>query len=306
MNKPAQPIMWFLNDDHLLANKQSLAGYNYLPSLLIDRTHLLPFQIMRDDTGGGASPIPLNITSVKLYKRGAPVTKYVELILYLTFKRYTTITDGGIHKVNVYDGTSTIPAITQGIHYMVATDDQGHTWTSSEFVSSFPRFKLIFEYSNPKSIEYMVQPVTYKIQVESKTFSSGEVAELIEKYPDEDNNETVSFHKQDVIRSCSFLADEYTYEALKFMQMFKTIYLTEETGYRSQIEVYSIEATPIAESNHYGVVFKYSVPAEQVINVTETPFLLGDTQKGTSYVTPEGGVYVGRKYIMVGGKKVYL
>jgi hypothetical protein len=306
MNNPAQPIMFFLNDDYLLANKQSLSGYNYIPSLIIDRDHLLPFQIIRTDTSGGGSPVPLNFTSVKLYERNAPVTKYTELLSYLSFKRYNTITDGGINKVNVYDGTSIIPPIPQGIYYLVITDDRSpvNTWTSSQFISSFPRYKLLFEYSHPKSINYLVQPVTYKIQVVSKTVNSGEVNELIEKYPDIDGNETIAYYKQDVIHSCTFFADKYMFDAISFMKMFKTIYLTTETGYRSIIQIYSIEATPIAESNHFGVVLRYTIPEEQLININETPFLLSDIQKGTSYVSDDELLRSDGKIVATHGKRI--
>lgn len=306
MTDVLQPIRWYLNADYLLAHKQALSGYYYWPTLIIDRDHLLPFQIIRVDTGGGAAPVPLNFTSVKLYKRGAAVTKYTELISYLTFKRYNTVTDGGRHKCNVYDGTSTIPAIPQGYHYLVITDDQkpANTWTSSEFVSSFPRYKLVFEYSNPKSINYLYQPITYKIQVESKTFVDGEISEYLEKYSDENGNESTAFHKQDIIHSCSFLADQYTYEALQFMRIFKTIYLTTETGYRSEIEVYSIDTTPVESSNHIGVILKYTIPENQMINIRETPYLYSDTQKGLSYVTDDELLRSNGVIIATHGKRI--
>ena len=314
----AQPIRFYLNSDYLLVHKQQHNRYRYYPTLVIDRTHLLPFQILRKDIGADTQALynqKINIQSIKLYDLKG---KYTELVTYLTFKRYverytnrgdgrTSRSAGYFVHASVYGGGDTIPAIAQGDHFLVITDDRNpvNTWTSSRFRVCFPSSLVTFEYTNPRSIDYLVHPTTYKIPIETVTFDSSEFTEFIEKEADNIGNEITSFHKIDKLYSCIIpVCDQYVLDALKFMSMHEIIYITDETGLRNEIKIHTIDSQAIARSNHSQVIIKYWIPENQLISTARNSFTLQDYQKGASYI-PEDKLLRSRgKIVTTRGKRI--
>jgi len=313
-----QPIRFYLNSDYLLAHKQQHNRYRYYPTLVIDRTHLLPFQVTRQTTGiqsQGTLYDRINIASVKLYDLD---NNYTELISYLTFKRYvdskyiggdgrTAGTTGYFTHANVYEGNNTIPAIAQGDHYLVITDDKtpANVWTSSRFRVCFPSSLVTFEYTNSRSINNVVHPTTYKIPIETVTFDSGEFSEITKKYADDIENETTNFHKIDKLYSCSLnTCDQYTLDALMFMTMNETIYVTDETGLRSEIKIHSVDSQPIAQSNHSQVTIKFWKPENQLISTSRNSHMLIDYQKGINYIPEETLLRTRDKIVTTRGKRI--
>jgi len=277
MNEILQPLRVHDSLNYLLAKRHEALKYNVVVPLVADRNKLLPFCIVQTPQLAWASQLTVTICEAINYNTG----KVHNIMPYMTFFHGLDDMTNPNHQYILYSGNSSLSPLPQGIYYLRIVQNT-KTWYIGPFKVGFFTNTTTFEWytSNPFGHAWMKTPLSiyYKAVYNSFTYDSGEVLEYSEVQKNRDNYEIPTYQRSDKLRNVVIFGDSDALDCMRYVAMISrevlgTVYLTDEVGKRSIVEITDVEPTGIGNGNYLQISVKYRVKANSIISVNKTPVL---------------------------------
>lgn len=286
MNEILQPLRCYDALAKLLVKRHEAIGYKNIVPLIASRTTLLPFLLTCVKTDATENLIT-TCTAVN-YKTSVAI----DIKSYMAFKFGLDDLTNPTKQYISYDGTSTIPALPQGIYYLhlASTDDE---WFAGLFKVGFYTKVCTIEFTNSKSFGNLwtvaeSTQIYYKATYEAYTFDQGEYSEYSEANKNDDNVDKYTYRRIDKLRVIALLGDSDALDTLQTAKICDTIYLTDEIGNRSLIEIMDVSTTEVGQSNYLTIILKYRIKENSIISVNETQVVYFFDQTGSSHSIATG------------------
>ena len=272
MNEIIQPLRFYTAEAYRVLNRHAILNYfNFVP-LIVDRKYLLPFQVDCAKTNINLSGIEVinELTTASLinYRTGA----IVNLLSYLNFEfRVDDLTAPTWQYIRYYKD-SALSNQPYGVYYIHLASEDGE-WYSELFKMGSYANTITLEYNNSASFAGMQTSDSsfMKAIYEGRTFDAGEYSKHTEGYKDKDNFDIYSYRRFDKLRTLWIRGDSNVADLIEFVQLCSEVYLTDEVGKRSEIEI--MEATPetVSRGNYLDIFVKYRIKGNSIISVNSTP-----------------------------------
>jgi hypothetical protein len=284
MNEIIQPLRAYSSLDYMLHKRNETLKLNNIVPLIASNVNLLPFIVSNIRTYPKETQNIVTTCEVVNIQTGA----IHDVVSNLTFKFGYDNQNTPTREYIFYQGTSLISRLPQGNYYIHLKNAQSATVDNEWFLGPFKigpfTPSCTFEFYNEKSIGHLwmpSKPSYYKAIYEAWSFDQSEFNEYSEVYPNDDNYDIPTYKRFDKLRAVQVLGDSNTLDVLKIMQMCKTnlnysynnIYLTDEAGKRSLVEIMDIQPEPQGRTNYMSITVKYRVLADSIISVVETPVI---------------------------------
>jgi hypothetical protein len=267
MNEVIQPLRFHTSEAYKMINRHTLLNYfNFVP-LIVDRSLLTPFQVDCDYVASTPEYDPLTTAELINFRTG----EVTNLLPYLTFVHYVDSLSNSTRLYIQFWGASTLPAIKYGVYYLHLANTTEEWWSDQFKTGHYNTVKI--EYSN--TVSFAGIPVSDRAfmsaMYEGRSFDSGEYLEHSEANKDKDNFDIFTYRRSDKLRNLILRGDSNVIDVCKLAQMCTTVYITDETGKRSLVEITEISPEPVSHSNYVNVILKYRVKANSIISVNLTP-----------------------------------
>jgi hypothetical protein len=303
-----QPLRFYNAAEYQLRHKHTLSRYTLYPMMYVSNTHLLPFVVERikSNTSIAEYYAQINFTEVKVINIKSLKEYNILSNLTFYFGNYSDPTlKEQVRDCALYPGTSTITALPQGMYYIYLKDDANNEFYSEVFRIWHPEYKVKFEYYNTKSIgkTWFYNNIPYTMQFETIVYSTSVFEEFISEVSDKWNHAKVLRRRTDEIMACDIQCDSGTQRAVEFMMFCDTVYITDELGKRSKIDITEVIHNDYTPAGHISLTIKYRIPENMVTSdINSITYLRG--VEGTDPIVETGNIKLGGKNIKLGGKKI--
>ena len=266
MNEVIQPLRFYDNADYRLVNRHSLLNYfNFVP-LIVDRKYLVPFQV--DCVKTSLTENPLTTADLINYRTGATVNLLNHLVF--TFKVDNILAPQRLYIQ--YLSNSTLSNLPYGVYYIHLVNAEGEWWSELFKIGSYTN-TVTLEYTNATSFSGVLNPqkTLMKAMYEGRTFDAGEYSKHSEGYKDKDNFDKYTYKRFDKLRTLWIRGDSNVADLIELIQLCDTVYLTDETGKRSEIEIMETAPETVSRGNYMDILAKYRIKDNSIISVNTTP-----------------------------------
>lgn len=296
MNDIIQPLRFYTATSYQLNNRHVLLNFNNIVPLIVDKTHLLPFCLYNAKTDTSEHAITI-CSAIRLDGLTYNILANMDFEFY--WDNLITPTKQYIF----YPGTSTIPALRHGIYYLHLSDGTNHWYSDLFKVGVYSTCTL--EFKHTYSFGNLVMPTGkyYKASYRCYTFDPAEFLEYSDVNKNDDNFDIPAYQRIDKLRTCLLLGDSNAFDAIKLIQLMDTIYITDEIGKRSLIEISEVSQSTKG-GNYMNISLKYRIKDDSIITVNKTLSSLKNTQEGTAFVTPGEEITFNGDPIEFGGEHI--
>lgn len=305
----AQPLKVFSDSGKDLRTKQNLRNWINYPSLYIPPTSLIPFVVQREksveDIGEWFDMV--KITSV--IADNVITGKQTNLTSYLTFDYGVRSLSDTAYEFALFRANDAIPSGTlkQGKYQLIITDEDANVFYTEVFRIWKPDITIKFEFRNSFSFNdmwFFGEDFYFEMEFEGATYSKQEYLEFLNTISDI-NNHIGAKTKQvkDEILMATFRSDKNITEAIELMDMCDEIYITDELGNRNKIEILDISTDEVTKGGHSVLSVEFRI-IENMKTRTENSISYIGSSKGGDAVSKQTGIFLGAKFIMIGGKKI--
>lgn len=308
MNEILQPLRSYSSLAEMLVKRHEYLNYKTIVPLIASRTTLIPFTLVCSKTDTHEHLIT-TCTAVN-YKTGVAIN----ILANMSFTFGLDNVANPLKQYIVYTGNSIIYALPQGVYYLhlISEDDE---WFVGLFKVGFYTKVCTFEFRNSTSFGDMwmipkqfgiTTTHYYKAVYEAYTFDQGEFNEYSEANKNDDNFDIFTYQRADKLRAVAILGDSDALDALKIIKMCDTIYLTDERGIRSEVELMEITGDGFGQSNYLTIIVKYRIIGNSIISVNETPVENTFMQTGINEVVESDNLTLGGHPLHLGGTPITL
>jgi hypothetical protein len=308
MHETYQPLRIYTSDEYKLRKKQDRRGFNNLPKLIVDRTHLTPFIVKRIKTNTSEAEYRtlLTFSSIKIINVYTLAEKDItENLSFMYGVRSASELEDQVYDYALYPGTSTISALNQGVYYLYFIDSASNVFYSEDFRIWFPKYSVKFEYTNSTDINdlWFYNDQYYAMQFQSITYSTADFETFKSVLNNYYNHEVIARMAKDEIFAVEIFADVTILGAVHAMQFCDTIYLTDDCGKRNRIEITEIIPNESTQGGHVNLTIRYRLADNTMTSANKNISFIGESI-GTAPKVETSGVWRGRAKIYRGNKKV--
>ena len=285
-----QPLRFYTDVDFLAFTRRPYSDVIDRPQIICDKTLLMPFILTRTASATEISSILL----VNKDGTSTDITTYFNSLIDIQ-------TDSTFDYIRYYGNVAFSSSLSYGVYRLVIADGT-NTWYSEYFKIKELSSAIEFEYWNTKDIGNIVYQEDFKFRFSINGFikDSGKYQNYVDEIENRNKDIFKTFQRKDKLWQVEFFANSYLYDAVQFMEMHDNIVIYDRDNASAEIEITDIIAEPISKTDYLSVKIEFKV--------SDNKILVGATDSNLpvrEYVT-ESGIYLGKKKLYIGGKKVRL